>query len=59
MVGDDDQLGRCAKLVVGVAEQARVDMPVRADQWQVPDLVIEGQGHSTISRVEVAIFRQV
>jgi hypothetical protein len=41
VVGDDQQVGRRAEVVVRVSEHPRIDVPVRADEWQILDLRVQ------------------
>ena len=51
VVGDDEQLGRRAERRVGVGEQPRIHMPVRAHDRQVRDPVVEIPGNASLRRV--------
>jgi hypothetical protein len=51
MVGLDEQLGRVAKGSLGVGEQARRDVTVRADQGQGGHALVQVHGQVGLARV--------
>ncbi len=59
VVRDDEQFCWGSKLIVRIAEQTWIDMPVRAHQRQIPDLIVKFQRSGFIGRVEIAIFWQI
>src|SRR5690606_8811415 len=59
VVRDGEQFRWRAELVVRVAEQARINVAMRTDQRQIFDLIVQVYGDFAVSRVEVAVFRQV
>ena len=58
MIGDDEQIDRAAKLIIGVGEEAWIDVAVRAYQGQVLDACVEFPRGRLLPRVhrEIAIL---